>query len=131
MKAQAGKILLIDRDPGARSHYGTCLRQQGFAVHPVGTGRGALRALARGRRPAAVVLDIDLPDGDGIELLGKILAWDERIPVVIHSADWGSRGHFGCWGARAFLAKSADSTALARCVEEALTEAVSETENVG
>ena len=125
------KVLLVDGEERLRELYGTHLGRAGYAVHAVSTGRGALRALQRGRRPDVVVLDLHLSDVDGVDLLGKILAADPNLPVILHSSNWADRGHFGCWGARAFVNKSADPTALSRCVQETLKEPGARLENVG
>ncbi len=126
-----GKILLVDRDPKSRAHFAAGLKRAGYAVHEVGTGRGALRAMERGRRPVAVVLDSSLPDMRGVDLLGRILSLDADLPVVIHTAAWDCCDDFGCWGARAVLTKSSDPLALARCVERVIAEPTRRHENVG
>lgn len=118
----AGKILLVEHEPRTRAHYAAGLKRAGYSVHGVGTGRGALRALERGRRPAAVVVDASLPDMRGVELLGEILARDADLPVVMHSAAWDCCDDFGSWGARAVVPKSPDPGILARCVDRLIGE---------
>jgi signal transduction histidine kinase len=57
-------VLLVDDSPSDRVLFRTILSRGGFTVHEVGYGRDVPAALLE-VRPVAVVLDVNLPDGDG------------------------------------------------------------------
>jgi len=61
------------------------LRYEGFDVASAGDGRGALRAV-REFRPALIVLDIGLPDIDGLEVCRRMRAEGTGVPVIFLTA---------------------------------------------
>ncbi len=73
-------ILLIDDEPNIVQLARMYLERDGFRVEAVGDGRAALDAVAR-LRPALVVLDIMLPELDGLEVCRRLRA--ENNPVMI------------------------------------------------
>jgi DNA-binding response OmpR family regulator len=85
-------VLLVDDSATVRAVIPAELREAGFCVTPVPTLDGARRALAQRRDRAPfdlAILDLQLPDGDGLELLGE-LRRDPRyasLPVMILSSD--------------------------------------------
>ena len=78
-------ILVIDDDPAVTSLLKRGLSYEGFAVDTASTGEAGL-ALARGRQPDLVVLDIMMPGIDGLEVLRRLRAADERLPVLMLTA---------------------------------------------
>jgi DNA-binding response OmpR family regulator len=78
-------ILVIDDDPAVTSLLKRGLSYEGFAVETASTGEAGL-ALARGRQPDLVVLDIMMPGIDGLEVLRRLRAADERLPVLMLTA---------------------------------------------
>ena len=77
-------ILVVDDDPKIVSLVRTYLERDGFTVVTAGDGRAALHAF-RKHRPNLVVLDLMLPEMDGLALL-RILREDSDIPVLMLSA---------------------------------------------
>ncbi len=77
-------ILVVDDDPKIVSLVRTYLERDGFTVVTAGDGRAALHAI-RKHRPNLVVLDLMLPEMDGLALL-RILREDSDIPVLMLSA---------------------------------------------
>ncbi|MCB9831355.1 MAG: response regulator transcription factor [Planctomycetes bacterium] len=80
------EILLIEDEPGIREAVTDFLVARGYLVRAASTLAGAHDELARGR-PALLVLDLRLPDGDGLELLramreGRL----PRLPTIIVTA---------------------------------------------
>ncbi len=77
-------ILLVDDDAPLRNYLSTLLAGAGYEVNAVGTGGDALR-FVESHAPAAVILDLGLPDIDGQELL---ISLRERLqsPIVVLSA---------------------------------------------
>ncbi len=78
------KVLVVDDDAALARALGINLRARGHDVASAGNGRAALDALAR-VRPDVVILDLGLPDLDGIEVLHGIRGWNP-VPVVVLSA---------------------------------------------
>ena len=71
MSARPANILLIDDEPELRAFLGRVLRSHGYAVDLAATGRQGLEAFTT-RGPALVLLDIGLPDLDGLDVLARI-----------------------------------------------------------
>lgn len=78
-------ILVIDDDPAITSLLKRGLSYEGYAVEVAGSGEAGL-ALARERVPDLVVLDIMMPGISGLEVLRRLRAGDERLPVLMLTA---------------------------------------------
>ncbi|MGH9660331.1 MAG: response regulator, partial [Bryobacteraceae bacterium] len=81
------KILLVEDDPDLTTIVQYNLENRGFSVVTSQTGSGILE-LCRRHRPDLVILDIMLPDADGLEIC-KLIRRDAafgRIPVIFLSA---------------------------------------------
>jgi DNA-binding response OmpR family regulator len=84
--AAAGPVvLLVDDDPGIRRTVASGLELEGFAVVAASGGRAALEAIGR-VHPAVVLLDLNMPDLDGLEVLARLRGDGEHVPVCILSA---------------------------------------------
>ena len=79
-----GTILLVEDDVRVQINNKEILELNGYAVMLAMDLKGARKAMAEGR-PDAVVLDITLPDGDGVDFL-KELRQSLKIPVLILTA---------------------------------------------
>ena len=79
------ELLLIDDDVELCELLSSWLSHEGFQVRACHDGKSARRALAESS-PAAVVLDVMLPDGSGLELLKQLRAEHAELPVVMLSA---------------------------------------------
>jgi DNA-binding response OmpR family regulator len=81
------KILIAEDDPSIRDLLTQILRLEGYAVEAHAEGAGALASLKAGA-PDAVVLDLMMPNVDGLELLNHIRseAATTTLPVVILTA---------------------------------------------
>ncbi|MFV3406184.1 MULTISPECIES: response regulator transcription factor [Pseudomonas] len=79
------ELLLIDDDQELCELLGSWLTQEGFAVRACHDGQSARQALAA-QAPAAVVLDVMLPDGSGLELLKQLRSEHAELPVLMLSA---------------------------------------------
>jgi signal transduction histidine kinase/CheY-like chemotaxis protein len=109
---EAPLILVVDDDSTVRDLVERHLEQSGFAVVTACGGREGLR-LARELRPAAVTLDIMMPDLDGWTVLAAIKGDPAlaSIPVVLMSiVDEKNRGY--ALGAADYLVKPVDRTKL-------------------
>jgi two-component system, cell cycle response regulator len=81
------RILIADDDPAIRSAVSWLLKEQGYEVASVGEPKGIFEELGR-RPPDLILLDIMMPDIDGVEVLRRMKA-DERwrdIPVLMITA---------------------------------------------
>jgi two-component system KDP operon response regulator KdpE len=78
------RILVVDDEPGLARALAINLRAHGYAVEAVGTGRDALGA-ASDEPPDLVVLDLGLPDMDGVDVVRRLRGWS-TTPILILSA---------------------------------------------
>ncbi|MDQ1437835.1 MAG: two-component system, OmpR family, response regulator [Acidimicrobiaceae bacterium] len=79
------RILVVDDEPSIVDALATALRYEGFDVHEESTGRGALKA-AGSTRPDLIVLDIMLPDLDGLEVTRRLRRDGLRVPILFLTA---------------------------------------------
>ena len=77
-------VLLVDDEPQLLRALGINLRARGYQVHTAATGAEALRLAGR-NQPDAVVLDLGLPDLDGVEVIAGLRGWT-TVPIVVLSA---------------------------------------------
>jgi DNA-binding response OmpR family regulator len=78
-------VLLVDDDRAIRRALATGLELEGFRVVPASGGRAALAA-AEAVRPAVVLLDLGMPDLDGLEVLARLRAGGDDVPVCVLTA---------------------------------------------
>lgn len=78
------KVLVIDDEPPIRKLLRMGLGSQGYEVLEASNGKIALELLAED--PDLVVLDLGLPDIDGLDLLRTMRARNERVPIVVLSS---------------------------------------------
>jgi two-component system, OmpR family, KDP operon response regulator KdpE len=78
------RILVVDDEPQILRALGATLRGAGYTVDAAATGEEALTSAAA-RPPEAVILDLVLPDGSGIDVCRELRAWSEA-PVIVLSA---------------------------------------------
>ncbi len=78
-------VLVVDDDDAIREALERALRLEGFAVDTAAGGRAALESVAR-RVPAAVVLDVTMPDLNGRTVCARLRADGIRTPILILSA---------------------------------------------
>jgi two-component system, OmpR family, response regulator len=79
------RVLVVDDEPVLTDLLAMALRYEGWEVRAAGDGLGAVRA-AREFRPDAVVLDVMLPDLDGLEVLRRLHADRPDLPVLFLTA---------------------------------------------
>jgi two-component system response regulator MprA len=79
------QLLVVDDDRGLRDVLRRALGLSGYAVRLAGTGAGALAEIAA-NPPDAVVLDIGLPDIDGVEVCRLLRRERNRVPVLMLTA---------------------------------------------
>jgi two-component system OmpR family response regulator len=79
------RVLVVDDEQTLSELVGLALRYEGWEVRTAGDGMSAIAA-ARDFRPDLVVLDVMLPDIDGLEVLRRLRADIERMPVLFLTA---------------------------------------------
>jgi two-component system KDP operon response regulator KdpE len=84
MSAGDARVLVVDDEPQIVRGLRVVLQNAGYRVEEATTKREALDALSF-RPPNAIVLDLLLPDGDGVEVTTDIRRWS-RVPIVVLSA---------------------------------------------
>jgi two-component system, OmpR family, response regulator len=81
----AVRVLVVDDEPNISELLSMALRYEGWDVQTAGTGSQAISA-AKAFRPDAVVLDMMLPDFDGLTVLRRMRQEDPAIPVLFLTA---------------------------------------------
>jgi two-component system response regulator MprA len=79
------RVLVVDDDPAVRSSLDRALRLEGYTVESASDGTSALRSLALSP-PDAMVLDLGLPDVDGLQVCRRIRSAGDDTPVLILTA---------------------------------------------
>ena len=85
MTAAKPRVLVVDDEPSIVDAVATALRYEGFDVREAVTGRAALAA-AQEDPPDLVVLDVMLPDLDGLEVTRRLRADGIRVPILFLTA---------------------------------------------
>jgi two-component system KDP operon response regulator KdpE len=83
MSNPAGRILVVDDERAIRRFLRTALGAQGYEITEAATGNDALSALVTDR-PDLMILDLGLPDIDGVEVTRQVREWSQ-IPILILS----------------------------------------------
>jgi CheY-like chemotaxis protein len=107
MPLMSSSVLIVDDDPAFQRLAGRMLAESGLAV--VGLADSASSALeaADALRPDAVLVDVGLPDGDGIALARELTAlpWRPRVVLTSSNADAAGASEVRRSGAEAFIPK--------------------------
>ena len=77
------RVLVVDDELAIRRFLRTSLQAHGYSIYEAQTGEEALSEVI-GKRPDLVILDLGLPDMDGIEVTRRLREWSE-IPILILS----------------------------------------------
>lgn len=121
----AARILVIDDNRLTRWSLSKMLTRMGYAVVEASSAVDGLAA-AKVYKPALVLLDINLPDQNGLRLVGPLHEFDPGLPILLMSAFLtGEMEHFALrdalhLGARGCLVKPIDAGELAAIVNREL-----------
>jgi two-component system KDP operon response regulator KdpE len=77
------RVLVVDDENSIRRYLRAALSAQGFTVHEAASGEEALNAVLDSR-PDIIILDLGLPDVDGIEVTRRLREWSQT-PIIILS----------------------------------------------
>ena len=112
-------VLIVDDEKNLLELYKSELSAEGYDVLVASTGKEAVEILKR-RKPDVVVMDIRMPEMDGIEALGKVVARYKNIPVIINTAFSAYQEDFRAWAAEEYVIKSSDLTELRKALSRVL-----------
>jgi two-component system KDP operon response regulator KdpE len=84
MSAAPLRVLIVEDEPPIRKLLRMGLTAQGYQIWEAPNGKSALELLAQ--KPDLIILDLGLPDVQGLELLRTIRARDEQVPIVVLSS---------------------------------------------
>src|SRR5450432_2636530 len=79
------QILVIDDEPSIRKYLQTLLEVDGFEVETVSSGKEAIEKVSAGQRPDFIILDVLMPELNGIETLKQLMQIDRSLNVVMLS----------------------------------------------
>ncbi len=79
------KILVVDDEPSIRKYLQTLLEVDGFEVQTVSSGKEALEKVNKGERPDFIILDVLMPEMNGLETLKELMQVDRSLNVIMLS----------------------------------------------
>ena len=117
-----GQILIVDDDRNLALLYRTELEAQGWTVT---VAPSPIEALEVTRRQSfqVIVLDIEMPEMSGLELLSKLREQSTDSRIILNSAFSTYKSDFQTWLADAYLVKSSDITPLIQTIRNLLVPA--------
>jgi len=112
-------ILLVEDNLNLGALYQEELGEAGYHMLWAGNGREALKQMAE-HHLDLVVLDINMPGMDGIEVMERMLAAQPGVPVILNSGYDSYKDSFRSWSASAFVSKSSDLSELKLQIQQVL-----------
>ena len=83
--AQKESILVVDDEPSIRKYLQTLLEVDGFEVESLPSGKEALERLGTGHRPDFIILDVLMPELNGLETLQQMMQLDRKLNIIMLS----------------------------------------------
>ena len=121
--AKNNVVLVVEDDHAVNDKVCDALDGAGFEPVAAYDGDDALR-LARARRPALILLDLNLPDADGVHICRTLMNTPatRKIPIIVFTGRTDLTSKFSCFvaGAHRYLTKPVDHEELMREVQDAL-----------
>jgi FixJ family two-component response regulator len=116
-----GNIVIIDDDVLVRQAVGDCMESAGYAVESFGSAEHFL-ASGTAQNAACLIVDVQLPGINGLELQDKLIGADNRVPIVFVNAQGthANREKAMRQGASGFLSKPFRREDLLKIVGEAI-----------
>ena len=110
------KILLVDDDQSIQLLYTEEFSDDGYRVISAYNGEEGLEKFNE-ERPDLVILDIQMPGMNGIEVLRQMKTVDSSVPVILSSAYQEYKQDLGAWASEEYVVKSPDITELKNAVK--------------
>ena len=113
-------IAIVDDDPSVLNALARLLRTRGLISRTFASARDFLAALADGL-PECLIVDLQMPEIDGLELLRRLTLSGVRIPTIVITAhnEADARERSTSAGAFTFLAKPLQDTSLLAAIDSA------------
>jgi FixJ family two-component response regulator len=113
-------IAIVDDDPSVLNALARLLRTRGLGARTFTSAREFLTALSDGL-PECLIVDLQMPGMDGLELLRRLTLSGVRIPTIVITAhnEADARERCSAAGAFAFLAKPLQDTSLLAAIDGA------------
>ena len=83
--ANKEKILIVDDEPSIRKYLQTLLEVDGYDVNAVSNGKDALETVTTGEKPDVIILDVLMPEMDGLDTLRALMQQDRSLNVIMLS----------------------------------------------
>ncbi len=109
------KILLVDDEENIRFIYEEEFKEEGYTVITAANGMDALELFSR-EKPDLVVLDIQMPGLNGIEVLRRMKTMEPSVPIILCSAFPEFKQDLGAWASEEYIVKSSDISQLKEAV---------------
>jgi CheY-like chemotaxis protein len=115
------RILIADDEEALQRLYKEEFEEEGYEVILAGTGKEVLARLEdQDHIPDLIVMDIRMPELNGIETLRIIKEKFPRLPVILCSAYSEFKQDFSVWASDDYVVKSSDLTELKETVKKHL-----------
>ncbi|HZQ25374.1 MAG TPA: response regulator [Terriglobales bacterium] len=120
-----GAVLVVDDSPEIRKYFQTLLELNSYTVKTANDGMEALELLLQGFTPEIVLLDIDMPELDGLATLERIrmIRPEQKVIMCSGQADPWYAHRALALGAEAYLVKPVRHLYLTAALERCLTPA--------
>ncbi|MFA4903220.1 MAG: response regulator [Desulfobaccales bacterium] len=115
------KILIADDEMSVRLLFSELLTEEGYEVYLAANGREALEIYTK-IDIDLVILDIAMPEMNGIEALRRMVEINNGIPIIFNTAYEEYRQSFATWGASDYLVKASDLGEIMECIKRHLRE---------
>lgn len=115
------QILVVDDDRHQRLLLREILEEDGHRVREATDGSAALAAV-QAQRPDLIILDINMPGLDGLQVLRRLHDIDRHLPVILNSAYSAYNEQYVSWLADAYVTKSSNTDELRRAVLSVLVQ---------
>lgn len=113
------RLLIVDDEKNILKLYEKEFREEGYEVMTANSGREAVQKLEE--NPVdLVILDIRMPELNGLETLKRIMESPSKPPLILNSAYTSYKDNFLSWAAEAYVVKSSDLTELKARTKEIL-----------
>ncbi len=113
------KILLVDDEDSIHLLYREELEEEGYEVHSALSGEEALSQL-KIILPDLVILDINMPGINGIDVLRQIKEMNPSLPVILSSAYQEFKQDLATWASDEYIVKSSNLDELKAAVKKHL-----------
>jgi len=114
------RLLLVDDEESIRLLYREEFMDEGYEVMTAKNGHEALEKFKKSR-PDLVILDIQMPDIDGIDVLRQMKMLDPTVPVILSTAYQDYKRDLGAWASEEYIVKSVNLDDLKAAVRKHLS----------